>query len=45
MVDEMFGFIDSQVDGAAEAGAPLAFKVLMINYSSSSSSSSSSSLV
>jgi len=27
MVDEMFGFIDSQVDGATEAGAPLAFKV------------------
>jgi len=30
MVDEMFGFIDSQVDGAAEAGAPLAFKVTLI---------------
>lgn len=28
MVDEMFGFIDSQVDGAAEPGAPLAFKVI-----------------
>lgn len=30
MVDEMFGFIDSQVDGATEAGAPLAFKVLLL---------------
>ena len=30
MVDEMFGFIDSQVDGASEAGAPLAFKVRLM---------------
>jgi len=30
MVDEMFGFIDSQVDGATEAAPPLAFKVLLI---------------
>jgi len=30
MVDEMFGFIDLQVDGATEAAPPLAFKVLLI---------------
>ena len=30
MVDEMFGFIDSQVDSTTEAGAPLAFKVTLI---------------
>ena len=30
MVDEMFGFIDSQVDGATEVGAPLAFKVKLL---------------
>lgn len=35
MVDEMFGFIDSQADTAAEAGAPLAFKVQMSCFTQS----------